>query len=135
LSHINTYTSQFKDESIVRRACQFLDLPAPVRGTFRLYNTPVTGLGVQLRGWRFPLVINTDTGDTKYDNYGGSWGDAKELDAFKQRYPLEAAKQAAEAKNMQYREVVLDDGAIALDVVLVGGGGGSGGGRSPIGFD
>ena len=135
MSHISTYTSQSTDESIVRRTCEFLKLKAPVRGRFMVYNTPAAGLGVQLRGWRFPLVINTETGDAKYDNYKGDWGDAKELDAFKQRYPLEAAKQAAEEKNMQYREVLLDDGAIALDVVLVGGGGGSGGGRSPIGFD
>jgi hypothetical protein len=48
-------------------------LPPPVQGTHRLFSGHVSGLGVQLPDWRYPVVCNLSSGELKFDNYNGHW--------------------------------------------------------------
>ena len=58
-------------------ACQRLGLPEPVQGKTRLFSGEVTGLAVQLTDWQYPVVADLATGQLRYDNFGGRWGDPR----------------------------------------------------------
>ena len=73
MSHIVTITTQVKDAAAVRSACRRLKLPQPIHGSHRLFSGEVTGLGVQLPEWRYPVVAQLDSGELRYDNYGQRW--------------------------------------------------------------
>ena len=92
MSHIVTIKTEIRDANAVRAGCNRLRLPQPVQGSHRLFNGQVTGLGVQLPDWRYPLVCELSTGQLRYDNYGGRWGEQCHLDAFLQSYAVEKAK-------------------------------------------
>src|SRR5262245_30915404 len=79
VSHIVTIKTEIRDPAAVAAACQRLELPAPVEGAAQLFSGSVTGLAVQLPGWHYPVVCETTTGQVKYDNFEGRWGDQKEL--------------------------------------------------------
>ena len=69
MSHIATIKTEIRDEQAVRSACQRLKLAEPTFGTFQLFAVQRTGLGVQLPDWRYPVVIDLNTGSTEFDNY------------------------------------------------------------------
>lgn len=73
MSHIVTIQTQVRDPAAVAAACRRLQLPAPAFRTVRLFSGSATGLAVELPGWKYPLVCQTDTGELKYDTYGGTW--------------------------------------------------------------
>jgi len=73
MSHIVTIETQVRDPAAVDLACRRLALAVPQHGEHRLYASKATGLGVQLPGWRYPLVCDTATGKLAYDNFGGRW--------------------------------------------------------------
>jgi hypothetical protein len=64
-------------------------------GKHRLYGGEETGFGFSLPGWRYPLVLKP-TGELKYDDFRGSWGDTKDLQKMQSLYGVEAARSAAE---------------------------------------
>src|SRR5215831_4617994 len=74
LSHIVEVKTQVRDHAAVAAACRRLALPEPVRGTAELYSGDVSGLIVRLPEWEYAVVIDTDTGTIRYDNYSGRWG-------------------------------------------------------------
>ena len=41
---------------------------------------------VTLPGWTYPVVIDTASGDVRYDNFGGAWGSQHQLDRLMQAY-------------------------------------------------
>jgi len=98
-----------------------------------VFSNDVTGLGVHLQDWKYPLVVDLQTGKAKMDNYGGTWGEPAELDRFQQRYALEAAKQAADDAGQSYSVEYVDaQGRTCIDIqedarqhVMVGGESGS----------
>ena len=47
---------------------------------------------MQLPGWTYPLVCDLASGELKYDNFSGRWGDQARLDAFLQAYAVERAR-------------------------------------------
>jgi hypothetical protein len=87
LSHIVQIQTQVKDAAAVHAACQRLGLPAPVQGVVELFSGQETGLAVQLPEWLYPVVCYITSGQMKYDNFGGRWGDQRHLDGFLQRIP------------------------------------------------
>lgn len=121
LSHVVSIVTQVKDAAAVQAACQRLGLPPPVQGTHRLFTSQATGLGVQLSGWRYPVVCHTDSGQLEYDNFRGHWGDPAKLDAFLQAYAVERAKAEARRKGHVVTEAKLSDGSIKLTVQVNGG--------------
>ena len=57
----------------------------------------------------------------KFDNYGGAWGDQKELDRFLQAYAIEKTRIEARKKGYTVTEQSLKDGSIKLTVQVTGG--------------
>jgi Protein of unknown function (DUF1257) len=117
MSHIVTIQTKLRDPAAISAACRRLELPAPVQGTARLFETEVSGLLVQLPQWLFPVVVDVKTGEARYDNYGGAWGDAQHLDRFVQRYAVELATSEARKKGYAVSEQALHDGSIRLQIV------------------
>jgi len=97
-----------------------LRLPEPVQGTFPLYSSEATGLGVQLPRWRYPVVCETTTGQVRYDNFGGRWGEQVELDRLLQSYAVEKARIEARKQGHTVTEQALADGSIKLTVQIGG---------------
>jgi hypothetical protein len=73
MSHIVTVQTKLHDPAAVAAACRRLGLPEPVRGTAKLFEGEATGLLVRLPEWLYPVVVDTVTGQARYDNFGGSW--------------------------------------------------------------
>jgi hypothetical protein len=121
VSHIVTIKTQIRDAEAVQLACRRLGLPPPVHGTSRLFSGPVTGLAVQLPGWNYPAVCDLASGQVQYDNYGGAWGDQKELKKFIQMYAVEKARLEARKRGHTVTEQSLADGSIKLSIQVQGG--------------
>jgi len=120
LSHLVEIRTEVRDATAVSAACQRLQLPQPVQGIHRLFSGEVAGLGVQLPGWRYPAVCQLETGQIRYDNYGGRWGQQQHLDRFLQAYAVERAKIEARRKGHTCTEQQLADGSIKLTVNVGG---------------
>ena len=120
MSHIVTITTEIRDVAAVRAACQRLGLEAPVHGTAKLYSGEATGQIVKLPGWRYPAVCQLDTGEIRYDNYEGRWGEQQHLNALTQAYAVEKAKIEARRKGHTCTEQQLADGSIKLTVNVGG---------------
>ena len=121
MSHIVQIKTQVHDAQAVRAACRRLGLAEPMQGTTRLFSGEVTGLAVQLSGWRFPAVCQLDTGQVQFDNFQGNWGEQQELDRFLQAYAVEKAKLEAHRKGHSITEQQLQDGSVKLTIQVVGG--------------
>ena len=120
MSHIVQIQTEVRDAAAVRPACDRLKLPQPVHGTHRLFSGEVAGLGVQLPDWKYLAVCQLDTGEIRYDNYGGRWGEQQHLDRFVQMYTVEKAKIEARRRGNTCTEQQLADGSIKLTVNVGG---------------
>ena len=116
MSHIVEIKTEIRDEASVQLACGRLGLPPAERGTFSLFTSTETGLGIRLRDWKYPVVANTDTGQLRYDNFNGRWGRQENLDSFLQKYAVERAKLEARKKGHSVVEQALPNGSIKLTV-------------------
>ncbi|MBI3860740.1 MAG: DUF1257 domain-containing protein [Planctomycetia bacterium] len=121
MSHIVQIQTEIRDADAVSAACQRLNLPQPVRGTFKLYSASATGLAVQLPDWHYPVVCDTTTGQIHYDNFNGHWGAQPELDKFLQAYAVEKARIEARKHGHTVIEQPLADGSIKVIVQVAGG--------------
>jgi hypothetical protein len=121
VSHIVQIQTEVRDPEAVRAAAKRLGLDEPIFGTVRLFDAEATGLLVRLPGWLYPVVLDTSTGRVRFDNYNGSWGDPKHLDAFMQAYAIEKAKIEARKKGHSVYEQPLADGSIKLVIQVAGG--------------
>ena len=102
-------------------ACARLGLKAPVQGTARLYASQATGQIVELPGWTYPVVVDTEQRQISLDNYGGAWGDQKELDKLLQAYAVCKASLEARKQGHSVTEQILTDGSIKLTIQVAGG--------------
>ena len=117
MSHTVQIKSQVKDAAAVAAACRRLGLPEPVHATVRLFRGDATGLAVQLPGWRYPVVCDVSSGELKYDDYQGRWGNAAQLHQFLQAYAVEAVKLQACRQGQTATEQALADGSIRVQIV------------------
>ena len=120
MSHIVQIKTEVRDGIAVQAACQRLGLEAPVLGTVTLFATEATGLLVRLTGWIYPVVFDTRSGQVRFDNYGGRWGEQAQLDRFLQAYAVEKATLEARRKGHTVTEQTLDNGSIKLTVTVGG---------------
>ena len=120
MSHIVKIQTQVKDVTAAEVACRRLKLEPPQHGTAKLFSGNVTGLIVKLSGWRYPAVFDTETGQAHFDNYGGRWGEQKQLDRFLQIYAVEAARIQARRQGHSVSEQPLTDGSIKLTITVGG---------------
>lgn len=121
MSHIVEVKTQVRDVLAVRAACRRLGLAEPVQGTAKLFSGEASGLLVTLPAWQYAVVIDTASGEVRYDNFGGRWGEQKHLDALLQSYAVEKAKIEARRKGHVCTEQQLADGSIKLTVQVNGG--------------
>jgi hypothetical protein len=117
MSHVVTIQTKVRDSAAVAAACQRLGLPAPAQGTAHLFGSEASGLLVQLPGWQYPAVIDTATGEVRYDNFSGHWGDERHLHRFLQLYAVEKCRQEARKKGYGVVEQAQQDGSICLQIV------------------
>ena len=120
MSHIVEIKTEIRDEQAIRAACVRLQLATPEHKTVRLFNATATGLCVQLPGWNYPVVCETQSGAVKYDNYQGHWGRQEELNKFLQAYAVEKARIEARKKGHRVSEAKLEDGSIKVTVHVGG---------------
>ena len=116
MSHIVSVQTEVRDPIAISAACRRLGLPEPVHGTAQLFSDQATGLLRQRAGWLDPAVIDTATGQVRFDNYEGRWGDPKLLDRFLQIYAVERAGLEARKKGYSVSEQLLEDGSIRLQI-------------------
>ena len=120
MSHVVQIATEVRDAIAVGAACQRLKLEAPTQGTAKLFSSSATGVIVKLPGWRYPAVFDTQSGQARYDNYEGRWGEQVQLDRFLQGYAVEKAKLEARKKGHTVTEQSLADGSIKLTVSVGG---------------
>jgi hypothetical protein len=120
MSHIVEIQTEVRDAAAVAAACERLGLPRAEHGTYRLYGGEATGLGVQLPGWRYPVVCDLAAGQLRFDNFNGHWGAPAELNRFLQRYAIERASLEARKQGHQIREQPLSDGSVKLTIQIAG---------------
>lgn len=75
---------------------------------------------IGLPAWQYPVVIDTASGEVRYDNFEGRWGEQRHLDALLQMYAVEKAKIEARRKGHVCREQQLADGSVKLTVHVGG---------------
>lgn len=122
MSHTVKVNVELKNLNAVSLAAQAMGAQILGKGTHRLFNTTEVGLGIQLKGWRFPLVVHED-GTVAFDDYNGAWGDRSNLEILKANYALECVKLKCEELawyhevNEQTHEIVIhhpDGGTITV---------------------
>lgn len=100
MSHTATVKTEFRNRAVVQRAAEALGLECEVGEglKYEMYDDSIaTGdVILKLPGWNYPVVIDTKTGDAKYDNYNGAWGDIARLEEFMQEYTLQVAENEAQ---------------------------------------
>ncbi len=117
MSHIVSVKTEARDPLAIAAACRRLGLSEPSQGTAQLFEGEAAGLLVRLPGWLYPVVLDTATGQTRYDNYEGHWGDPAQLGRFLQAYAVEKAGLEARRKGYSVTEQALEDGSIRLRIV------------------
>jgi hypothetical protein len=115
-----TIQTQVRDPVAAGAACQRLGLDQPVHGEAKLFSNKAIGLIVKLPDWQYPVVFDANTGNARYDNYNGRWGEQKHLDSFLQMYAVEVTKIEARRKGHACTEQQLADGSIKLTVSVGG---------------
>lgn len=120
MSHIVTVATEVRDPAAIHTACRRLSLPEPTNGTASLFEGQATGLLVRLPDWLYPVVCDTKSGEIRYDNFEGRWGDPRHLDRFLQRYAVEKAAIEARKRGHAVVEQVLADGSIRLTIQVGG---------------
>lgn len=118
MSHTVKIKTEVRCLESLRAACSRQSLAAPVAGTHQLYDRQVQGYGVCLQDWLLPVVFDLELGETKFDNYGGKWGEQSRLDSFLQAYAVEKTKIEARRSGHTVVEQPQDDGSIKLTVSL-----------------
>jgi hypothetical protein len=120
MSHIVTVRTEVRDPTAIAAACRRLGLPEPVQGSAQLFSAEATGLLIKLADWVYPVVCDTSSGQVRYDNFNGAWGQQEHLDRFLQAYAVERAHIEARKQGHTAFEQALPDGSIKL-VIQVGG--------------
>lgn len=120
MSHIVTVETQIRDPAAIRAACGRLRIPEPVFGETQLFSAAETGWAVELPEWRYPIVCQVETGEIRFDDFGGRWGDRCQLDRFFQAYAAEKTRIEARKAGHTVAEQALADGSIKLTVNLAG---------------
>lgn len=116
MSHIVNIRTRVKDAAALAEACRRLGLAPPTQGTATLFGAQASGWIVQLPHWNYPVVFDTDAGEARYDNYGGAWGDRRELDRLLQAYAVEKIRVEARKSGHALTEYPLPDGSVRLIV-------------------
>ena len=98
MSHKNTIKGQIKNKPFFMDVCRAMGINIRSGNTHKLYSdSNVEGLGIDLPGWNYPVVI-TEDGSVVFDNYNGSWGDIKRLHDVMDDYNYKTVEDASLAQ-------------------------------------
>ena len=120
MSHIVTIQAELRDPAAIRAACERLRWPPPAQGEATLFSGKASGWLVRPPGWLYPVVIDERTGQARYDNYGGAWGEQAHLDRLLQLYAVEKARIEAHRRGHSVTEQALPDGSIRVSISVGG---------------
>jgi len=120
MSHIVQIQTEIRDPIALSAACARLKLAPPAQRTVRLFQAEVTGLAVELPGWRYPVVCQLETGQLQYDNFAGRWGAQHHLDHLAQIYAVEKTRIEARRQGHTVTEQLLEDGSIRMRIHVAG---------------
>lgn len=116
MSHIQSVDTELRSAELLERSCEMLGHQYLGMGIHAVYNRDVRGLGFKLAGWVQPCVADVETGKVTLDNSQGNWGDMAVFNGLKQRYGVEAAKEAITKRHLPFREATLSDNRIVLEI-------------------
>lgn len=116
MSHIVTIETEMKNFDTIKEVCKILGLKYEQSKDIKVYNTIKSGIGIYLKGWKYPIVVN-ELGKVDYDNYSGSWGDIEEYNKFINEYSLEETLKRIKKKNLKYTIQRLND-EIKIEVMV-----------------
>ena len=116
MSHIVTIETQIRDLVALRAACRRAGLEQPQQETVQLFSGEATGYCVRLPQWRYPVVCDLHNGAIRFDNYGGRWGEQRQLDRLMQSYAAEKTRLEAHRQGYAVTEQTLSDGRIKLTI-------------------
>ncbi len=97
VSHTTKVVVQFNDRSVLAAAVAAMGGTMLGEGSHRLYGGSEQGLGFNLPGWRYPLILKAD-GSLAFDSYNGHWGNEADIPKLKGQYTIAVAAQAAAAQ-------------------------------------
>lgn len=118
MSHMVKVKTSMKNKQIQAAACRRLKLDPPVQGSYRFMDGKTAeGSVIRLKGWNHPLVIE-ESGEARFDNYGGSWGDIKRLNELKQAYAVETVLSVSRGRFM-VNEIPQDNGFVRLQLQAI----------------
>ena len=120
MSHIVTVKAEVRDVSALRAARHRLGLEEPVHESTQLFSQDATGHCIRLPGWRYPVVCQLESGQLAYDNFGGRWGDQRELERLVRSYAIEKSRIEAHELGHQFTETNLVDGSVKLTIQIGG---------------
>lgn len=122
MSHTATINIDVKDPQVVRKTAERLGYEV-TEGECRMYDgTTANGIQVKLPGWRYPVVVDTESeweetlsdgttvtrkGRVFSDNYNGHWGEQKYMDEFTQIYGVEKASHEASQAGYTCSEAIV----------------------------
>jgi hypothetical protein len=118
MSHLVTIQMQVRDPVALSAACRRIGVAEPVRETVQLFSGQIAGLAIRLPNWLYPVVVDIEAGALRFDNFGGRWGEPKELDRLIQAYAVEKAKLECRRKGHAVSETALRDGSIKLQILV-----------------
>ena len=110
MSHVATVKTAIRNLPVLVVACKALGLTEIKAGqqTVQLYSEKVEGnFSVKLPGWKYPVVVNTTTGQILFDNFEGRWGEIDELNKLTQEYSLTCAEEQLEEFRLQGWDIQL----------------------------
>lgn len=120
MSHIVKCKVEMKNEGCLNKAISALGLQNLGNKVHDLWNgQKAQGIGVKLPEWSYPVVINPETGEAKYDNYRGSWGKQVELDKLVQEYSAQVAEEQALMSGYTVEREYAENGDLELNMTAV----------------
>lgn len=95
LSHTLAVKIEMRDHAALTAAAKVLGGSALGEGSHHFYSSTEQGFGIRLPGWTYPMVAKPD-GTLAYDDCGGRWGNARDIDKLYALYTLQLARTEAE---------------------------------------
>jgi hypothetical protein len=118
MSHLVTIRTEARDPIALSAACRRIGVSEPDRETVQLFGGQIAGLAIRLPNWIYPVVVDIEAGAVRFDNFGGRWGEQKELDRLIQAYAVEKAKLECRRKGHAVSETAQGDGSIKLQILV-----------------
>lgn len=117
MSHRMQIEVELHDKQALEAACKRVDAKLLDNKTYKFHSFSESGLGIQLNGWRYPVVVN-EVGKASYDNYNGAWGNIDKLHELEAYYGIEKTKIEATNNGYAYEESVNSESMPQLEILF-----------------